>query len=851
MATKSDVRYRMSFGSKLRLLLRVLALTGVVCAAVGALLLIPIWKGLSFDQLFASLEGEQGRIAQVAAYLAAGGAAAIALCLLVELLSGLSSISRSLLGANSALQTALAVGILVAVNVYSFQHNQRWDLTRDQRFTLPEPLVAELRNLRAETQIVVLQKHDTFGNLGRAARAEGDDHAQIDSAAERKIIEKVRDLVDILREIGPQIQVTVLDTQAEGFADLRDEVTENRPLLAEAIRQAPENSIFFATGDKVQRLSFNEFYQLNKTASVARKNLVLQPQGVEPFIRRVIAVEEKKPKVALCVIHPVFTTQSDFNEAYSHAGLRKSLEQNGFEVVDVILKRWGRPVQPAVYSPDEFLIDKTRNDLARVRRGLGQAPDLKADLETALDRLTDPAKWVKFREEIKRQLRRDPTEEERQEQTDLVREQLRRLDEQVTKLTEQEKTLTATSQRLDSDDRLAELRRSTDIQPKLEQILSDCDLLIVPRHTWISIPDENYIFPRAYALTDGNGFDGPFLKSKQAEVIKAFMKRGKPVLACLGPNFERPFDRDPRDPLPPGYSEKSGALEGPLDEFESLVGECGVELGRQVVLFDDEETSFEAARVGEELRGTSKAKLPPVQFVPVPEFGGTRRNLIRDALQSIRESVGRPLDISIRHPRPVYVRPGMESSLTASPFLFTSPRSWNESFPFGTGRDDIPRYESAGDKDPNKGTREAERRGPFPIGVAVETRVPIDWYRKEYKADYGALRAVYGTGDLASPAVRRIVEEQKRQLRLAVIGQGGVFSGKELAPPTEKLLLYSCNWLLGRPEKLPRAELPAWSYPRVELSKSERFYWRWGTFLGLPLFFGYVGLLVLLVRRVR
>ena len=44
------------------------------------------------------------------------------------------------------------------------------------------------------------------------------------------MIEKVNDLVDQLREFGPQIQVTVLDTQAEDFADLRDEVTENRPL---------------------------------------------------------------------------------------------------------------------------------------------------------------------------------------------------------------------------------------------------------------------------------------------------------------------------------------------------------------------------------------------------------------------------------------------------------------------------------------------------------------------------------------------------------------------------------------------------------------------------------------------
>lgn len=851
MATKTDVRYRLSFGTKLRLLLRMLAITGVVCAAFGALLVAPIWNTLSLDLAMNSIEGGQGQTAQVATYLIAGGLGAIALSLLFEFLAAFSSSSKSLLGLNSTFQTLLAVAIVVAVNVYSFQHYQRWDLTRDKLFTLPANLVEELKKLRGETQIVVLQQHKTFGQL--SSKPDGFDYA-----AERKVVEKVRDLVDLFREIGPQFRVTVLDVEEETYDKRLQEVTENKPLLAEAIKAAPENSIFFYADDKVQRLSFNEFYQLNKTASKEKSNLVLQPQGVETFTRRVLAIEEKKPKVALCVIHPVFTTKSDFQDTYSHAGLRKSLEANGFEVVDVILKRWGRPVQPAVYSPDEFQVDKTRSDLARIRRGLSRAPETIAELKTLLDQLRDPQKWAKYREEIKLQIRRDPTEEERRENIELIQDRLKQIDEQVTKLTEEEKTLSETSQKLEADDRLAEARRSTEVGPKLEKILNECDLLIVPRHTWINIPDGNYIFPRAYALTDANDFEGPFLKSKQAEVMKAFMKRGKPVLACLGPNFENPYDRGPRSQLPAGFSEKSGVLESPLDEFESLLEDCGVELGKQIILFDDEEASFESTKLSEELLGTSLVKLPPVQFESATEIRGGQRNPIRDALRSIRESVGQPLDISLRHPRPVYLKPGLESRLTyGSPFLFTAPQSWNESFPFGTGRDEIPRYEPAGEKDPKKNTREEERRGPFPIGVALETKVPIDWYEDKYKADFGQLRGVttlpglFGQADLTSVAITALADEEKQKLRLAVIGQGGVFSGKELTPPTEKLLLYSCNWLLGRDEKLPRTDLPTWSYPRVELSKSEKFYWHWGAFLGLPLFFVYIGLMVLLIRRVR
>src|SRR5262249_41573623 len=114
--------------------------------------------------------------------------------------------------------------------------------------------------------------------------------------------------------------------------------------------------------------------------------------------------------------------------------------------------------------------------------------------------------------------------------------------------------------------------------------------------------------------------------------------------------------------------------------------------------------------------------------------------------------------------------------------------------------------------------------GPFPIGVAAETPLPAAWY-----ADKDA-----------KPAT----------VRMAVIGHGGIFVGKALSPVKEKLLLDTCNWLLGRDDLLTKAE-NRWQYPRVEMTEREHLLWQWGTRLGLPVLFAYVGLMVLMVRRLR
>jgi hypothetical protein len=201
-------------------------------------------------------------------------------------------------------------------------------------------------------------------------------------------------------------------------------------------------------------------------------------------------------------------------------------------------------------------------------------------------------------------------------------------------------------------------------------------------------------------------------------------------------------------------------------------------------------------------------------------------NPIRSSMRVAEHSLGKSLDLRVRYPRPIYFVPPKDQKPPAfePEFMLTSAASWNESDPFPT-RERVPRFEPAKPDDPTKGTLNEKRRGPFPIGVAVETQVPPEWY-----------------GDTpAKPA----------DVRVAVIGNGGVFTGKDLSPAKEQLLLNTCNWLLGRDDLLTQADAPEWRYPRVSLAPRAHILWRWGGWLGLPALFAYLGLVVLLVRRLR
>jgi hypothetical protein len=201
-------------------------------------------------------------------------------------------------------------------------------------------------------------------------------------------------------------------------------------------------------------------------------------------------------------------------------------------------------------------------------------------------------------------------------------------------------------------------------------------------------------------------------------------------------------------------------------------------------------------------------------------------NPIRVSMEVNVHSLGKnqKLDLTLRHPRPVYYEAPKGSHPAFRPvFMMTDAACWNENQPFAT-RERTPRYEPTKAGDPAWGKRTEERMGPFPIGVAAETVLPASWYTE--------------------------TDPQPGTVRVAVIGHGGIFVGKTLSPVKEKLLLDTCNWLLSRDDLLTKEE-NRWQYPRVELSDRDHLLWQWGTRLGLPVLFAYVGLMVLMVRRLR
>jgi hypothetical protein len=815
----------------LHFLLRFAGLTGLMAVGVGVGLAflknILSWDNLSsFDFLRSTLRGETGETtSQVAAGLLLGGGLAALLALLVEVLVIVSMAAgrRSAFGLNVAVQVVLALALLVGVNVYSAgidmqlprlhlhsdAHYIRADWTAQKQFTLPEGIQTQLSELRDETTIVVYQRHKTFGILNDKPDA-------YDYAAERKVVEKVKDLVEQFREFGPRFHVEVLDVEEEGYNDKLAKLTADSKELRDAIESAPENSIFFYAGGKVQRLSFNDFYQLDKTASKEQGNLVLLNQGVVPFARRVLNIDEKRPRVAVAVIHEVLTTEASegTEETYSLRGLKKALTARGFDVRDVILKKWSEfaPPEPAVYTYEESKLDRLEEQLAeldanikvleRELQALGEDTKEWQTKPTAELQKTDIAKQLGLKlvnDEVRRAVIKrvlEPNIAIRQFQLDQDRK---------------EREVVAGERNLLPVENLAEQRRMTDVKAKLERSLADCDLLFIPRMTIRNIILGDRVPSRLYRLDQG-----------QLEAIKDFIKAGKPVFACFGPTNESPEDQMRLTSLGPG---------GP-DELEDLFAKLGIKFGKQTVLYNVESKSFAERRSGLFV-SVASVDVPPVEFEGKLELPGSLAKLeapplavnpIQSSMLIAAHSLGKPLDLRVRYPRPIYYQPADGQAQPFEPvFMLTSPASWNEDQPFPS-RERTPRFEPPKPDDPTKGTLDEKRRGPFPIGVAVETRVPVGWY-----PDPGGRPAL---------------------VRVAAVGNGGLFTGLDLPPAKEELLLNTCNWLLGRDDLLPSNE-SVWKYPRVALDQTAHDLWHWGTWLGLPGVFTYVGLVVLLVRRLR
>jgi predicted nucleic acid-binding Zn-ribbon protein len=862
------------WASRLHFLVRFLGLTGLVAAAVGVGLAAlrhllppwqdgrPLWENVraagewgyataseNIRDVIDGLPGEAARRIIVGLVVIGGAFALLGLLVEILVLLRLAAVRRGAVRLNAVVQVALAAVLLIGVNVFSFLHYERFDWTRpnaagEKQFTLPAKVQQQLRQLTGETTIIVYQRHKLFGTMEN--RDEKLD--QYDSAAERKVVEKVKDLVDQFREFGTRkFRVEVLDTEEESYPDRLDALTKERPRLREAIELAPEDSVFFFDKDsgRVQSLSFNEFYQLDKAASREEKNLVLWSHGVETFADKVLNVEEKRPVVGVAVIHEVLSTAGGESDL-TLAGLRKALVARGFEVRDIVLKRWGDgPPQPSALTAEDSKLDRLEDDIADYE---ADVPVIEKELK-ATEEFRNVWKTAGLAELNKKFKRIDGEQIDDDFRERQVAALDRRLDNLKDVLAETKDSLAeARKERAALDlDAAAESRRMSDVKAKLDRALAECDLVIVPRMTHYNLKMDGVIQPRLYRLSDA-----------QVAAFRDYLKQGKPMLACFGPIGERPAD-----------AFRMGAL-GPAgpDGLEDLLTDLGFRFGKETILYGVEGRRSKRSQSDLLGAGTS-VDVPAVSFQG--ETGTGRplalrpaherpRGPLAEAMRLTERSAGKELDLHLRHPRPVYYQPDrgrqlrpvvvLFAALPGVPFpaaipwaalpltarepkepafepefMVTNRDAWNAEQPFATnGR--LPRFERPKDDDKAKDTLDEPRRDSFPVGAAVEAEIPPQW-------------------EPSSAAAARTV-------RVAAIGHGHWFTGNDLKPAQERLLLNTCNWLLGRDEELPRAEAARkWEYPRVALADDDKLLWFWGTQAALPLLFAYLGLIVLMVRRLR
>jgi hypothetical protein len=258
--------------------------------------------------------------------------------------------------------------------------------------------------------------------------------------------------------------------------------------------------------------------------------------------------------------------------------------------------------------------------------------------------------------------------------------------------------------------------------------------------------------------------------------------------------------------------------------------------------------------------GGASSSVPPLSFTPPKDmhFGDLKPNPLSESLSALVDSVDLAFEIKLRALRPIYVSSDVQKTQGfIGDFLWTSDKSWNETYPFNftfrmrqnpfsgqptRAREEIgpPQLDMGQNRRKSADKRDEERPGPFSVGAAIDAPVPLSWFVSDKDI----------TKSFASMGTRS---------RLVAIGHGGIFTGTQLKPATEQLLLVTCNWLLGRQDRMPHAANPQavyaidrpWNYPRVKMTAAAKNLWHWGTFIGMPAVCVYLGLIVLMLRRVR
>jgi hypothetical protein len=866
----SDTRHRTRIGTLFRFIVRSLGLFGVLAAVAGCGILAierpDVFQLRSFDQIEPTVrplvEGASGVLLQVGAILLLAGVVVVLLWLLVELLSGLflATGRKSAAGVGATLQVALAAALLVIVNALSFQYFARFDRTRDQRFTLDPALVEQLKTLdpHTPTTVVVVQK-DVMSAL------EADQSDPLTTSAQQKITEKVLDMIDELREhpdLSARFNVHVIRTKDEyaeaALADLTDPLparpgetdaerkareTTNREKAAikAAVEMVPENSVLVAGNGRVQRLPFNQFYMLDKAASQAPpggrsryENLVLSPQGKAAFVQKMLDLEQRRPKVALLTIHPFLTSREADEEGavFTAAGLRAALEQNGFEVTDVVLKKgWddGTQISPAAATYDESKLDEVEADYLAASDALTEAT-IQVQAFELMKKRTQTGTLAELDRVFRRAVGREVKTEADREMllTRLIQPNLElwqsSAEEAKKQLIEKEPVYL----KYVADDRVVGSRRSTDVRAKLAAAVADCDLLVVPRLTTVNLVNRFVITPSLFNLV-----------RDQTDAVGAFLAAGKPVLFGLGPTQVgrvRPGDE-------------------PGDEVERMLARLGIEAGSQTIVTTTEAAEMAKRRSGGAFGG-KMPDLPPLQLELKPA-SGKPANPVAVAVDQTARTVRKKVEVKRSGYRPLYLSPAVAANMPYAPeLLLTTADAWNEDRPLVEGTY-VPKFEPTKPDDPKKGTREEEKKQQFLVGVAAEVPVPVEWTDP---TTYVAAMAAGGLPGIGVPPAAVVAVapgvlggKDRPKVRVAVFGHGGLFNGPKLDPGQESLLLHTVNWQLKRDDRLPTevADADKWRFPRVPLDDKRQRYWKWGTAAGLPLLAAFLGLLALMLRRLR
>src|SRR5262249_12553722 len=242
------IKKRASIWATLHFLLRFIGLNGLFAIGVGGL----FWQGYVDGNPIASWLGLPMSGEEFGIYIIIGGMCAVALALLGEIrgLMQATFSNRGFAGINALFQFAMAAFLFGAANWYAFNHHKIYDHTRHQTFTLPDSIRSQLADLRGDTDIIIYLQHVSFG---QRVELRQDDY---DQAAEKVIVEKVKDLARQFEEMGPRFHVQILDTQRKDANERKEKIKKLSPDLADAIEKAPEDSIFFFDKDtkQIQRL---------------------------------------------------------------------------------------------------------------------------------------------------------------------------------------------------------------------------------------------------------------------------------------------------------------------------------------------------------------------------------------------------------------------------------------------------------------------------------------------------------------------------------------------------------------------------------------------------------------------